>query len=299
MARGTVLVTGAAGGQQGKSGRRVVELLRDRGVPVRAMVRTLDERADYLRGLGAEVVVGDFLDFASIQKVVDGVSAVYFAYPVQDGLLDATVNMAVAARNAGVRRLVNLVMLVSAPDAPTPRLRENYLSEQVFEWAGIGVAHVRATVFFENIRSLASATIASGIVMAPFGDDGTVLPLVAGEDVARVAAGVLTAAEVPAGSTFPVIGQVLTVKEIVTTLAHALDRDVEYQAVSDRFWAESAGTRINAHAVAHLSKLWASFRTARPGNADFAVTDTIEKLGGRKPKTFAEFVVEEKPSFPT
>ena len=45
--------------------------------------------------------------------------------------------------------------------APTPRLRENYLSEQVLEWAGIGAAHVRATVFYENIRSLADATIAS------------------------------------------------------------------------------------------------------------------------------------------
>ncbi len=126
-------------------------------MPVRAMVRTSDDRAEYLRGLGAEVevVVGDFLDFQSIEKVVDGISTVYFAYPVQHSLLDATVNMAVAARNAGVERLIDMVMLVSIPDAPTPRLRENYLSEQVFEWAGIGAAHVRATVFFENIRSLA------------------------------------------------------------------------------------------------------------------------------------------------
>jgi uncharacterized protein YbjT (DUF2867 family) len=298
MATGTVLVTGAAGGLQGKTGRRVTELLRARGVPVRAMVHAWDERADSLRALGAEVVVGDFLDFSSMQKVVDGVSTVYFAYPVQDGLLDATVNMAVAARNAGVTRLIDLVMLVSTPDAPTPRLRENYLSEQVFEWAGIGASHVRATVFFENIRSLANATIAAGVFTAPFGDDGTVLPLVAGEDVARVAAGVLTAAEVPAGSSYPVIGQVLTVKEIVTALARGLDRDIEYQDVPDPVWAQAAGARLNAHAVAHLSKLWANFRTRRGGTDDFAVTDTIEKLGGRKPKTFDEFVVEEKLSFP-
>jgi uncharacterized protein YbjT (DUF2867 family) len=291
------LVTGAAGGQQGKTGRRVTELLRARGIPVRAMVRTLDQRAEYLRGLGAEVVVGDFLDFASIQKAVEGVSTVYFAYPVQEGLLDATVNMAVAARNAGVTRLVDMVMLVSTPDAPTPRLRENYLSEQVFEWAGIGAAHVRATVFFENVRSLANAAIASGVFMAPFGDDATVLPLVAGEDVARVAAGVLAAAEVPAGSSFRVIGEVLTVKEVVTSLARGLDRAVTFRHVPDEVWAEMASTRINAHAVGHLSKLWANFRDLRPGSTDFTVTDTIEKLGGRKPKTFDEFVIEEKSTF--
>ena len=297
MTVGTVLVTGAAGGQQGKTGRRVTELLRARGIPVRAMVRTLDQRAEYLRGIGAEVVVGDFLDFGSIQQAVDGVSTVYFAYPVQEGLLDATVNMAVAARNAGVTRLVDMVMLVSTPDAPTPRLRENYLSEQVFEWAGIGAAHVRATVFFENVRSLANAALASGVFMAPFGDGATVLPLVAGEDVARVAVGVLAAPHVDPGSSFRVIGEVLTVEEVVTSLARGLGRDITFRDVPDEVWAEAASTRLNAHAVAHLSKLWANFRDPRPGTADFAVTDTIEQLGGRKPKTFEEFVIEEKPTF--
>jgi uncharacterized protein YbjT (DUF2867 family) len=208
--------------------------------------RTSDDRAEYLHGLGAQVVVGDFLDFQSIQKVVAGISTVYFAYPVQHGLLDATVNMAVAARNAGVKRLIDMVMLVSAPDAPTPRLRENYLSEQVFEWAGIGAAHVRATVFFENIRSLANAAIASGVFMAPFGDESTVIPLIAGDDVARVAAAVLTAADVPAGNSYSVIGQVLTVKEIVAAMARGLGREVAYQDVSDEAWAEAASSRINA-----------------------------------------------------
>ena len=294
---GTVLVTGAAGGQQGRTGRRVTELLRARDIPVRAMVRTDDDRADYLRGLGAEVVVGDFLDHGSLRRAVDGVSTVYFAYPVQEGLLEATVNMAVAARDAGVTRLVDMVMLVSTPDAPTPRLRENYLSEQVFEWAGIGAAHVRATVFFENIRSLANAALASGVFMAPFGGDDTVLPLVAGEDVARVAAGVLTAAEVPEGSSFRVIGEVLTVKEIVAALAHGLGRDVVYRDVPDAAWAEAARTRLNPHAVAHLSKLWANFREPGPRPVEFAVTDTIQGLGGRAPKRFDEFVAEQKTGF--
>jgi uncharacterized protein YbjT (DUF2867 family) len=289
MTDGTVLVTGAAGGRQGRTGRRVTELLRARDVPVRAMVRTLDDRAEHLRSLGAEVVVGDFLDYRSIQEAVDGVSAVYFAYPVQQGLLDATVNMAVAARDAGVERLVDLVMLISAPDAPTPRMRENYLSEQVFEWAGIGATHVRATVFFENIYAL---TASSGAFTMPLGDDSTVIPLVAAEDVARVAAGALTAADVPAGSTYPVVGQLLTVQEIVATLGP----EARYENVTDESWADAAGGRINAHAVAHLSKLWAALRTQPQG---VEVTDTIETVGGRKPKTFAEFVAEERTAQPS
>jgi hypothetical protein len=76
---------------------------------------------------------------------------------------------------------------------------------------------------------------------------------------------------------------------------HGLGREIAYQDVSDEIWAKAASSRINAHAVAHLSKLWSTFR-ARPGH--YEVTDTIEKLGGRKPKTLAQFVAEEKLTFP-
>jgi uncharacterized protein YbjT (DUF2867 family) len=56
-----ILVTGAAG-RGGAVGRTVTELLLKQGKAVRAMVRTEDERAQALRGLGAEVVVGNLLD---------------------------------------------------------------------------------------------------------------------------------------------------------------------------------------------------------------------------------------------
>ena len=53
-----ILVTGAAG-RIGGVGGAVVEALRRRGLPVRALVRRDDERAAALRATGAEVVVGD------------------------------------------------------------------------------------------------------------------------------------------------------------------------------------------------------------------------------------------------
>src|SRR5271168_5324072 len=100
MPQGLVLVTGASGGRQGQTGRHVSEMLLARGVAVRAFVHTADARSERLSKLGAEIFVGDFLDIGSVQRAIDGVSSVYFAYPVQDGLLDATAIMAVAAREA-------------------------------------------------------------------------------------------------------------------------------------------------------------------------------------------------------
>ena len=291
-----VLVTGAAGGSQGQTGRIVSELLLAKGVSVRAFVRKIDHRSERLRALGAEVIEGDFLDYYSVERATRGVSSVYFAYPVQEGLLQATTIMADAARKAGVTRLIDMVMLVSSPDAPTPRMRENYLSERIFEWAGIGAAHVRATVFYENMRALTAATIAlDGSILLPWGNQSTTIPLVSAEDVAGVAVGLLTSPSLEPGSSFPVIGEILTLRDIVAIFQQVLDRNLQYQEVPDRAWADAALSRgYNQHAVEHLSKLWQALRA---GIRISEIPDTILKLTGKSPKTFEEFLREQKDAF--
>ena len=283
-----VLVTGAAGGKQGQTGRRVTEMLLERGVPVRAFVHRIDDRSQRLRALGAEIVEGNLLDLQSVRRAARGVSRVYFAYPVEDGLVDATAIMGLAAREAGVTRLVDLVMLQSSPDAPTPRMRQNYLSEQVFEWAGIGAVHVRATVFYENLRALAAPTWEQRVLRLPWGDESTVIPLVAAEDVARVAAGLLSSPSLPAETAYRVIGSVVTLRQILEAFARA-GRELRYEPISDEQWRRGAlDAGINAHAVAHLSQLWRFLRESGRGR-EYAVTDTIERLGGQRPKTLEEF----------
>jgi len=293
-----ILVTSAAGGTQGKTGRHVAELLLARKVPVRAFVRRIDERSDRLKELGAEIFVGDFLDVRSVQKAVKGASSIYFAYPVQDGLGDATAAMAYAAREEGISRLVNLVMYQSSTDAPTPRMRQNFLSEQVFQWAGVGPVHIRATVFYENVARLVHSSLpAQGAIRLPWGKENMLLPLVAGEDVARIAVGLLTSSSWAAGTAYPVIGEAVSLKEIIATFARVLNRDVHYQEITDEQWRTEALARgWNPHAVEHLSSLWKSLRGAAlaPEAGRFAVTDAIEKIGGAKPKTFEAFVRENR-----
>src|SRR6266436_4473342 len=291
-----VLVTSAAGGRQGKTGRHVSEMLLAQGVPVRAFVHQIDERSEHLRALGADIVQGDFLDIRSVQRAVEDTSAIYFAYPVQDGLMDATAAMAIAARQAGVSRLVNLVMLQSSPDAPTPRMRQNYLSEQVFEWAGIGAVHIRATVFYENLGAMVRQSLpAQGAVRLPWGGENTVLPLISAEDVARVATGLLTSPKLVAGTAYPLIGATISLKEIIATFARVLGKNVRYEEISDEEWRRDALARgYNAHAIEHLSSLWRAIRGAAidPNDIRYAVSDTIETIGGARPKTFEAFVRE-------
>ncbi len=67
MSGGFVLVTGAAGGGPGSTGRWVAGLLLDRGVPVRAFVGAQDHRAEQLRQPGAEVAAGDPREIADVE----------------------------------------------------------------------------------------------------------------------------------------------------------------------------------------------------------------------------------------
>ena len=68
-----ILVTGAAG-RVGGVGREVVEILRQRGLPVRALVRSEDERSEALRAIGAEVVVGDLTRTGDVARALRGTS---------------------------------------------------------------------------------------------------------------------------------------------------------------------------------------------------------------------------------
>jgi len=102
-----ILITGAAGGPQGSTGRLVANILLKQGVSVRAFVHKLDARSDELRLQGADVIEGDLLNPASVLAAMKEVKRAFFTYPVADGLLEAATIFAAAARDRGLELVVN------------------------------------------------------------------------------------------------------------------------------------------------------------------------------------------------
>ena len=97
------LITGAGGGI-GSVSRGVVELLLDDGEHVRAMVHRDDDRADALRELGAEVVVGDLTNPQDVANAMAGVDRMFFNMSVSPDYLTATAIVCAVAREAAARR---------------------------------------------------------------------------------------------------------------------------------------------------------------------------------------------------
>ena len=86
-----ILVTGAAGAI-GAIGPNVTASLLAKGHQVRALVRRADERAERLRHLGAEVVVGDLTDLASMHRVIEGCKRIYFSMSISAAYLEASMS---------------------------------------------------------------------------------------------------------------------------------------------------------------------------------------------------------------
>jgi len=139
-----ILVTGAAGGHQGSTGNRIVQLLLQCGLPVRALVHRIDERSDRLSQLGVEVLSGDLLDPNLVGKALQGMKRAYFTYPVDNGLLEATTIFAAAARAAGTEMVVNMSQLKNTTVAASFRNLQHRLADQIFDWAQVGAVHLNA-----------------------------------------------------------------------------------------------------------------------------------------------------------
>ncbi|MFE3055085.1 NAD(P)H-binding protein [Nocardia sp. NPDC059239] len=276
-----ILVTGAAGGSQGGTGRLVAETLMRAGLPVRAFVHSDDGRAAELKDLGAEVVVGDLREITAVTPALQGVRRAYFTYPVTAGMIDATAVLAAVGRQAGLQRVVATSQLGSDPQAGTPHMRRHWVAEQVLDTAGIGAVHLRAAVFYENLRV---AIGDRGELALPLGSPDTVLPLIAGADVAGVGAGVLRT-EGPVDPVLWLAGEIMTVGEAAELFG------VPYRNVDPAEWSEWAMTVYrDPVAVEHLTHLWTMFAAIGSGHELFRVTESIERFTGHPPITLREFV---------
>ena len=307
---GPILITGA-GGQVGSVSPTVVRLLLDDGWPVRAFVRTDDQRAASLRQAGAEVFVGDLLNVADVAAALRGCRRVYFSMSLSPYYVDANLLMAAAARAQGdIEVFVNIseseqtnltFERMSAPEDErrasfggqalqwSPQHRAHWIGEQALNWSGLPVVHIRAGIFVENpilswfpIPDLVS----TGELRLPFGDKR--LAPIAGYDVAEVCANILRDPAVHVGKAYTLTGPELKgMADFVGDYAAALQRPVVYAPQDLESWntthIDAVFAASDPHIAEHLKILTRLVACGR--YYDDLVTDDLAGLLGRPPKT--------------
>lgn len=287
-----ILVTGAAG-KVGAIGPTVTDLLLRRGFAVRAMVRREDERAKALRALGAEVVVGDLTSLDDMHRAIDGCRRVYFAMSVAAGYLEATTNAAAVARHHGVDAFINMSQMTVSQmtvtqTSPSPQHKQHWLAEQVLNWSGLPVVHVRATAFMDVFfhRFAVRGIREHGELRLPFAE-GKTSPIAA-YDVARVVAVLLADPAPHIGRVYELTGpKSEDMHGVAAQYSRALDRDIRYVNVPREPWeADLFATASSPHLAQHLSAMALLHRENRYNR----LTDEVERLTGTPPMSIEDFV---------
>ena len=289
------LITGAGGGI-GSISRRVVQLLLGGGAQVRAMVRRGDDRADHLRAMGAEVIVGDLTSAGDIVAAMDGASRMFFNMSVSPDYLRATAEVCAVALDRGhldvivnmSQMTVSQMTLTSTDESKQHRL--HWLAEHVLNWSGLPVIHVRPTVFLDNplFTFLASQTVRErGVLVLPFGT-GRTSPIAA-DDVARVVAALLRDPADRIGQIYELTGpELLDENGLAEQYTRALKRSISAEDLPLDKWERDvlAPVGLPDHVSQHIATM---ARLHREGRYDRA-TDDVEQITGQPAQTVEQYV---------
>jgi uncharacterized protein YbjT (DUF2867 family) len=253
-------------GATGKTGRRIIERLRARGVPTRAGSRSGQPPFDWE-------------DPATWAPALEGVGSAYISYYPDlavPGAVEATRSFAELAVGSGVRRLA----LLSGRGEP-----EAERAERAVRDTGADLTILRSTWFMQNFsEDYMLDHVLSGEIRLPAGDVPT--PFLDIDDLADIAVEALTD-DRHVGQLYELTGtRSLTMAEVAAEISAAADREVRYVPVSlDQHATEAAEHGVPPEFVEFLTYLFAEVVDGR--NA--STTDGVRRALGREPRDFGDY----------
>jgi uncharacterized protein YbjT (DUF2867 family) len=277
----TILITGATG----TVGAETVKALSALEVHVRAGCHSLI-KGDRFRGLpNVDMVHLVFQDQETLRVAFTGVDRVFLITPLMENQVEEAKKMIDMARQTGVRHIVRLSASGAGADPGIQLGRWHREVERYLEQSGIAYTHLRPTTFMQNFVTSAAANICeSNAIYMPLGHAR--ISFVDARDVAAVARVVLTEPG-HENKVYEITGpEAITVNDVAHALTQATDRLITYVDVSEEAALKAMQQRhLPNWMIAALAELNS---VCKAGHAN-QVTDTVEKLTGRKPRTIFDF----------
>lgn len=258
----TTLVLGGTG----KTGRRIVERLQTRNVPIRAGSRAGEPPFDWENP-------------ATWEPVLRGTGSAYISfYPdlAVPGAADAVGSFARLATEQGLRRLV---LLSGRGEA------EARHAEQLVLGAGPEVTVVRCSWFDQNFsEDYLREPVLAGEVALPVGDVPE--PFVDADDIADVAVAALTE-DGHAGQIYELTGpRLLTFAEAIGEISAASGRPIGFEPVS----IEEYSSALSEYGVPDdVGSLLGYLFTEVLDGRNAHLTDGVERALGRPPRDFRDY----------
>ena len=203
---------------------------------MRALSRRTDSPAALdLRRLGAELIVGDFEDVASLTRAAQGMDAVFAMTTIAEGGPEAEtrhgVNMVVAAEAAGVEHLIYSSVSDADRNTGIPHFESKFEVEKHIEERGIPSTIVAPVFLMENLMSpWHLPALQQGSFAIPMPADRK-LQQVALTDAAEFEALVVENREQFLGKRVNVASDELTGDEVAAVFSRITGREVRFDEV--------------------------------------------------------------------
>ena len=280
-----IIVTGAGG----NVGRQLVGRLKEAGAPLRACFNSPRKAAE-ARAAGIDAAVLDYAKPETLDPALAGGEKLFLLSPPERTELEPGV--VEAARRAGIRKIVKLSVW-GTPSEAFSFARAHRAIERKIEKSGIPFTFLRPNGFMQNFVAAHASTIKNqDAFYAPARDSR--ISFIDVRDIAAVAARVLVDAGHD-GKAYGLSGpEAPTHAEIAEKFSRALGKPVRYVDLPDDDYVralEGFGlSNVYARAILDLHHYY------RNGAAS-AVTPDVERITGRKPISFQQFIQDHAASF--
>ncbi|MFT7458155.1 MAG: hypothetical protein ACI909_000828 [Planctomycetota bacterium] len=282
-----ILLTGITG----TTGKKVLDLLSKEDIPVRAMVRDLDKVKD-LTMPGLEIIQGDLEDASSIENAMKGVDKAFLMMANVEKQLDNEKRFIDVAKQSNISHLVKLSASNAEAGSSIVLKRYHGDAEQYLAASGLGYTNIRPNYFMQNMLHASASIIAEDKFYLPFAKGRTGIIDVA--DVASFIVEVLTGSGHD-GQTYDISGsEILSFYDLAEQMSAVLGREITYVDVPPegfrnelKKWSPSEWF---VDTIMEQFKLTAEDKGAM-------VTDTFQKVVGRAPRLFTQFVEDHASAF--
>lgn len=251
------------------------------------MVRREDGRADRLRDLGAEVVLGNLDDIRQLRVAMGNVQRAYFVAPWSTNSLDHGLNFAIAAGEAKLEHVVVLGQWLSSASHPSIATRRTWLTDQFMSWIP-EVTHTLINVgwFADNTMPMLGMAAQLGLLPFPLGT-GANAP-VSNEDIGRVVAGVLATPQPYIGMSLRPTGpEVLTPAGIARVYSDVLERPVKHMDISMTMFSKALRALGLVEPLLATQLLLYVNEYQRGAFETGGATDVVAQVTGRAAEDFA------------
>jgi uncharacterized protein YbjT (DUF2867 family) len=257
----------------------------------REAIRILSHSPEKLAKLpkGVEGIKADLDDPSTLAEAFDGIDKVFLLNSVGPNETEEGLAAVSAAKAAKVTKIVYHSVSMPEGSSIIPHFRSKIPVEKAVRESGIAYTILRPNNFFQNDLWLKTAIMQYGIYPQPLGAKG--VNRVDVRDIADCAVTALMKSGYE-GKTYEIHGpDTLTGEGIARIYSKQLGREIRYSGDDLNAWAEKSKGMMPDFIIADMRIMYEFFQK----NGMIATKDdlnNIEKLLGRKSRSFEDFVKE-------